>query len=1023
VGPTELLAGRLLPAVTFVFAYEGQFGTGIGFEDAFLGQARRQALESSAAALGGIFSDTATITVAVKSVLDPSTSVLASAGGYFYPTLTPDFSHHIPATKILSGVDLNGMESDALLTVNWAWPWHLGDNPQPTEMDFKSTMMHELAHAIGFLSAIEGDGSSGLMAGTVVVSRESLAIAEGSSNTFTVRLSAQPATTVVVDVLRFEGDSDISVQSGALLTFSPGNWNVPQTVVVRAAEDADAETGAARLRVVRGDNRAEPLVTTVEADNEPADIVVSSPQLVVSEGRSGTITVRLAAPPTAERTVSIARGIGDTDLCIVSPATMTFTAANWNVPQTVTVAAKGDWDRENGWARFVITALGLRSAELAVTEQDTSLAWSEFDRFLSSRDGHSLIDSRSRVLEDSWAIHSVGGPKGNGLYFNGYNARKANGGSPVPIYSPDPWLSGSSGSNLDTTAPGFSTMLMAHAAKPGRGARSLSLIENGIFRDIGYELAGESNSAPVAFDDSGTEFSTNEDAALLLPDVLLNDIDPNRRDQDGLFVRSLTTTGTRGKVTLVGTGPPQTFTFPGPAGIPDTQQPSVFQIPVSGVAGRIRDMDLRLSIDHSFTADLDVYLISPSGTRIELFTDVGGNSANFLNTTISDEAFVSIEATGTRGPFTATLRPAGLLSSFDGEDANGIWKLEVTDDDRGVSGTLRSFSLIIRGQHVTYQPDGQFESLNDGQSATDLFSYTVEDSSGNTGTASASILVTGVTDQSLIVSSSSIRVAEGGSNSFTVKLATKPIGEVRVNVSRSGGDVDLSVSSGSTLTFTDANWSTPQVVTISAALDDDLFDGTAVFAVTAAGLPQVNVEAIEQDITSDIVLSSVSASGGTELTIRYEIRGRAVAPFEITFLRSDLDALYGDDVLLDTVSITAAADLVPGLHVKTLPTGGGVDAVALPGAGASGSSEEYSLLVVADGANVIPEADAAAVTEDNLVIFSGVYQGAGVVLVHTGPGNDTVVLAASGSSHSLQIGTQQALLSLPRSFPVFRSPA
>jgi VCBS repeat-containing protein len=46
----------------------------------------------------------------------------------------------------------------------------------------------------------------------------------------------------------------------------------------------------------------------------------------------------------------------------------------------------------------------------------------------------------------------------------------------------------------------------------------------------------------------------------------------------------------------------------------------------------------------------------------------------------------------------------------------------------------------------TYDPNKKFEFLNDGQTATDTFEYTVDDGHGNTDTATVTITVDGVTD-------------------------------------------------------------------------------------------------------------------------------------------------------------------------------------------------------------------------------------------------------------------------------------
>jgi subtilisin-like proprotein convertase family protein len=114
---------------------------------------------------------------------------------------------------------------------------------------------------------------------------------------------------------------------------------------------------------------------------------------------------------------------------------------------------------------------------------------------------------------------------------------------------------------------------------------------------------------------------------------------------------------------------------------------------VSGLSGVLTDVNVTLNISHTWDADLDVYLISPTGTRIELFTDVGGSGDNFTNTTLDDEAAFSI-ALGS-APFSGSFKPGGLLSGFDGQDPNGTWRLEVSDDQPNDSGTLNSWSLTL----------------------------------------------------------------------------------------------------------------------------------------------------------------------------------------------------------------------------------------------------------------------------------------------------------------------------------------
>lgn len=139
-----------------------------------------------------------------------------------------------------------------------------------------------------------------------------------------------------------------------------------------------------------------------------------------------------------------------------------------------------------------------------------------------------------------------------------------------------------------------------------------------------------------------------------------------------------------------------------PKAIPDFT-PVISSLNVSGLTNPIADINVTLNINHTWNADLDGFLISPSGTEIELFTDVGGSSDNFNNTTLDDEATTSI--TAGVAPFNGSFKPEGLLSLLDGEDANGTWQLKIIDDEGGFVGTLNSWSMEITTSETSTQTD------------------------------------------------------------------------------------------------------------------------------------------------------------------------------------------------------------------------------------------------------------------------------------------------------------------------------
>lgn len=110
------------------------------------------------------------------------------------------------------------------------------------------------------------------------------------------------------------------------------------------------------------------------------------------------------------------------------------------------------------------------------------------------------------------------------------------------------------------------------------------------------------------------------------------------------------------------------------------------------------------NITHTYDADLDIYLIAPDNTRVELSTDNGSSGDNYINTVFDDDATISITA-GT-APFTGTFKPEGSLATLIGKNAQGNWKLEITDDAISDTGTLNSWSLTL-----TYPPQGCGPSL------------------------------------------------------------------------------------------------------------------------------------------------------------------------------------------------------------------------------------------------------------------------------------------------------------------------
>ena len=94
------------------------------------------------------------------------------------------------------------------------------------------------------------------------------------------------------------------------------------------------------------------------ADVERPDggLALSRTDLEIDEGESGTYTVALASQPAADVTVEISQR--PPGRATVSPASLTFTADNWNTPQTVTITSTEDANYVDRWLLLRHVATG-----------------------------------------------------------------------------------------------------------------------------------------------------------------------------------------------------------------------------------------------------------------------------------------------------------------------------------------------------------------------------------------------------------------------------------------------------------------------------------------------------------------------------------------------------------------------------------------------------------------------------------------------------------------------------------------
>ena len=230
-----------------------------------------------------------------------------------------------------------------------------------------------------------------------------------------------------------------------------------------------------------------------------------------------------------------------------------------------------------------------------------------------------------------------------------------------------------------------------------------------------------------------------------------------------------------------------------------------------------------------------------------------------LETNPTDDVIVTVRrAPGADLDFSAS--PDRLTFTDSNWDKPQTVTVSAAEDDDGLVG-VANFNHIVTSANISYNDIG----------------------AGNVTANEIDNDPNGVT-----VSPQALRVPEGGSRGYTVKLNTQPETDVIVSVSRvAGADPDLSASPDR-LTFTYSTWDKPQTVRVSAAEDDDRSDGRATFEHYLEGFDTYYTDDL---IAVDPVRAAEADNDKDVIRPTTEIQTEASAPvgsaFEVTIRFSE----------------------------------------------------------------------------------------------------------------------------------------
>ncbi len=201
-----------------------------------------------------------------------------------------------------------------------------------------------------------------------------------------------------------------------------------------------------------------------------------------------------------------------------------------------------------------------------------------------------------------------------------------------------------------------------------------------------------------------------------------------------------------------------------------------FTVSTSYIVG---DVDLGVLATHTWRGDLRITLQSPAGTRVQLVNgDTNNISGDNFNVRLNDGGVQTVNTDGntvthstSAPPYQNNFSPNSPLSAFNGENAQGTWRLEICDQyPQADNGNFVRADLYLTSLPANYADLSLTKSVSSAAPATgSSISYmlAVTNASGSPATA------TGVTVQDTLPAGFSFTSATGfGSYNSTTGVWT-----------------------------------------------------------------------------------------------------------------------------------------------------------------------------------------------------------------------------------------------------------
>ena len=267
------------------------------------------------------------------------------------------------------------------------------------------------------------------------MSSTSVDVFESSTATVSVRLRSKPAHDVTVS-LTSSAPTVASVP--ASMSFTPANYATSQELVINGVPDDNAanETVTITLAAPSIPSTSLTTLTASVTDDDTQAVEVSTSAMTVGEGSNAQLGVSLSFQPPGPFTVSLLSN--NSAVATVSPASVTFTPSNYNMPQQVTISGVQDANAAPDSTTITAFAPGATAAAAMINiNDDDTMALVLSATSLSINEGSTVTLSVSLAAQPPEELNIPIGSNDSGvalLYTNMLTFTSSNWNTPQTVF-------------------------------------------------------------------------------------------------------------------------------------------------------------------------------------------------------------------------------------------------------------------------------------------------------------------------------------------------------------------------------------------------------------------------------------------------------------------------------------------------------------------------------------------------------------------------------------------------------------